>query len=149
MESQSLTTRKARELDMVEYLEKLGYTPQKIRNNDYWYLSPLREEKAASFKVNSKLNVWYDHALGKGGNIIDFGMLYHKCNFKELIEKLQENFLFHPKTRAVQQHRSSSQNREDALEPKIKVIAAKPLVHPFLCRYLEERKIPFEIANKY
>jgi len=31
----------------------------------YWYLSPLREEKEASFKVNRKKNVWYDHGIGK------------------------------------------------------------------------------------
>ncbi len=45
-----------KKIDMVEYLEKIGYQPQKISNNDYWYLSPLREEKEASFKVNRKLN---------------------------------------------------------------------------------------------
>ncbi len=56
-------------MDMVEYLQKLGYQPQKIRNNDYWYLSPLRDEKTASFKVNRKLNAWYDFGLGQGGNI--------------------------------------------------------------------------------
>lgn len=29
------------------------------------------------------------------------------------------------------------------------MIAAKPLTNPTLCRYLSERKIPFEIAKKY
>ena len=59
---------------MVDYLEKLGYMPQKIRGNDYWYLSPFRQEKEPSFKVNRKLNAWYDHGTGRGGNIVDFGM---------------------------------------------------------------------------
>ena len=123
---------------------------QKIRNNDYWYLSPLREEKEASFKVNRKLNVWYDHGLGQGGNIIDFGILYHHCSFKEAMEKLQEIFSFHPQIPTVQQHYSGTQNgRDNALEPAIKVIAAKPITHPVLCRYLESRKIPLEIAEKY
>ena len=36
----------ARQIDMVDYLSKLGHSPSKIRNSDYWYLSPLREEKS-------------------------------------------------------------------------------------------------------
>ena len=142
--------REARQLDIVDYLEKLGHHPQKIRNNDYWYLSPLREEKEPSFKVHRKLNVWYDHGLGKGGNIIDLGILYHNCSFKEAMEKLQEIFSFHLPTPTVQQHYSGAQiQRDNALEPAIKVIAAKPITHPALCRYLKTRKIPFEIAEKY
>ena len=66
-------------LDIVAYLESLGYAPQKVRNNDYWYLSPFRTEKEPSFKVNRRLNAWYDHSLGRGGNLLDFGILYHGC----------------------------------------------------------------------
>ncbi|MBD0369096.1 MAG: DNA primase, partial [Flavisolibacter sp.] len=32
-------------IKLVAYLNDLGYPPQKIRGNDYWYLSPLRQEK--------------------------------------------------------------------------------------------------------
>ena len=102
-----------RQLDIVDYLEKLGHRPQKIRNNDYWYLSPLREEKEASFKVHRKLNVWYDHGLGTGGNIIDLGILYHNCSFKEVMEKLQEIFSFHLPIPTVQQHYSGAQIRRE------------------------------------
>jgi DNA primase len=139
----------ARQLDIVGYLEKLGHHPQKIRNNDYWYLSPLREEKEASFKVHRKLNVWYDHGLGKGGNIIDLGILYHNCSFKEAMEKLQEVFSFHLQTSTVQHYAGTQNRRDNALEPAIKVIAAKPITHPALCRYLDARKIPLEIAKQY
>jgi DNA primase len=65
----------ARQMDIVSYLSTLGYEPAKIRNFDYWYLSPLRSEKTPSFKVNRKLNLWYDHGIGKGGNVIDFAIL--------------------------------------------------------------------------
>jgi hypothetical protein len=47
----------AREIDLVDSLIALGFQPQK-KGNDYWYLSPLREEKEASFKANIRLNVW-------------------------------------------------------------------------------------------
>src|SRR5919199_1336957 len=64
-----------RQMDIVSYLSSLGYQPSKIRNHDYWYHSPLRNEKTPSFKVNRKLNRWYDHGIGKGGNLIDFAIL--------------------------------------------------------------------------
>ena len=116
----------ARKIDIVEYLEKLGYQPQKIRNNDYWYLSPLRDEKTASFKVNRKLNAWYDHGIGKGGNMIDFGIMYHRCSIPELLQKLSPSFSFHRETLTVQQPRQKTQSLQEAVEPKIKVIAATP-----------------------
>jgi DNA primase len=70
------------------------YEPIKIRNVDYWYLSPLRDEKTASFKVNRRLNKWYDHGLGKGGNIIDFAILYQDCTVGEFLQKFSDDFLF-------------------------------------------------------
>jgi DNA primase len=133
----------------VEYLETLGYQPQKIRNNDYWYLCPLRDEKTASFKVNRKLNAWYDHGIGKGGNMIDFRILYHHCSIPELLQKLFPFFSFHQETLTVQQPRQKTQSLQEALEPKIKVIAASTLASPTLCRYLTARRISIDIAKKY
>jgi DNA primase len=78
-----------KEIDLVEYLSSLGFKPRKVRNEDFWYLSPLREEKEASFKVNRKLNVWYDHGIGKGGNLIDFALLYHHCTLYEFLQKTE------------------------------------------------------------
>ena len=95
MRKHSLSFEEARQKDIVEYLEIMGHHPQKIRNNDYWYLSPLRDEKAPSFKVNRKLNAWYDFGIGQGGNIIDFAILYHNCPVKEVLDKLYARFSFH------------------------------------------------------
>ena len=61
-----LTSAEAKQINMLDYLTALGHHPEKIRNKDYWYLSPLREEKTPSFKVNRSLNAWYDHGIGKG-----------------------------------------------------------------------------------
>lgn len=141
--------REAKQIDLVEYLEKLGCQPQKIRNNDYWYLSPLREEKAPSYKVNKTLNVWYDHGLGKGGSLIDFAILYYNCSITEALQKLSRSLSFHPQTMTLQQPQASAQKAREALEPKIKVIAARPLTNPALCHYQNARKIPINTAKKY
>ena len=37
------------------------------------------------------LGLWFDHGLGKGGNIIDFGLLFWKqLSFNEVVDKISE-----------------------------------------------------------
>ncbi len=136
-------------IDIVEYLEKLGHQPRKARNNDYWYLSSFREEKEPSFKVKRQLNVWYDHGLGPVESPIDFGTLYYNCSIKEVLLKRSTSLSFHPQTLTIQQPEANTQKAQEALEPKIKAIAAKPLTISALCRYKTAGKIPSEIVKKY
>ena len=91
--------------DIVDYLLSLGFKPAKVARNDYWYLSPFREETTPSFKANRNMNRWYDFGEGKGGNIIDFGILYHNCSVKELLIKLSKPFSF--------QQQNIQSNKED------------------------------------
>ncbi len=84
----------ANQIDMVDYLNAIGYQPQKIRGNDYWYYSAFREEKKASFKVNKSKNVWYDHGHGKGGRLIDFVMEFYRCNVIYIL--MQKGYLLLP-----------------------------------------------------
>ncbi|MEI6947346.1 toprim domain-containing protein [Paraflavisolibacter sp. H34] len=141
----TFSCRQARELDLVDYLASLGYQPQKITHSDYWYCSPLREEKTASFKVDRQKNLWYDHGIGKGGNLIDFGVLYHKCPVSELLQKLSGNrnlsFSFHPPVKTLE-------GTEAGME-KIRVVEIGELRSIHLLQYLERRKIPREIAARY
>src|SRR5688500_6583607 len=83
----------ANQIDLIDYFERLGYKPEKISGNDYWYMSPLRNEGTASFKVNRKLNLWYDHGIGKGGTLIDFVAIYHSCSVKDALAKVDSDQL--------------------------------------------------------
>lgn len=47
---QKMNCETAKQIDMVSYLSFLGYLPQQIRNDSYWYISSLRNENTASFK---------------------------------------------------------------------------------------------------
>src|SRR6266542_6189543 len=105
--------------DIVNYLSSIGYKPSKFTRNDYWYLSPLRDEKTPSFKVNRNMNRWYDFGEGKGGNIIDFGILYHKCSVSALLKKLDKSFSFHQP--------NSLTNQGDKEDKKIKIINEKSI----------------------
>ncbi len=143
-----LLTKEAKQIDLVDYLLKLGYQPQKIRNNDYWYLSPLREEKTASFKVNKRLNVWYDFGFAKGGNLIDFGIMYNKCSVSEFLEILahQTTLFFHQPSLS----KNDSPMIEAVEKRKISILDVRePIQSNALFHYLNARKIPIEIASRF
>jgi hypothetical protein len=133
----------ARQLDLVGYLANLGYQPVKVHNNDFWYLSPLREEKSPSFKVNQQLNRWYDHGLGEGGNLIDFATRYHGCTVRELLQSLKGNLSFHlPAPIRVKIEPSAKEN-------PIIILRERPLWSFSVCRYLQQRFIPLDLAKRY
>ncbi len=141
----------ANQIDLVEYLYSLGFQPKKIRADDYWYLSPLREETAVSFKVNRSKNVWYDHGIAKGGNVVDFLTEYHRCNVTEALQKLVP---FQPQKEVERPpfhlHPDRLINESNARETAIKIIAAKKSIQDLLlCRYLKQRRIDKSIADKY
>jgi hypothetical protein len=146
----------AKQLDLVDYLASLGHQPSKVRNQDYWYLSPLREEKTPSFKVNRSLNVWYDHGTGKGGDLVDFGTQYHKCTIRELLDRLSEyrpgnSLSFQPPSLpgpSSPPRPSFAGEKKDSPESKIVILDSRPLADHALVDYLEKRGILLDIAQR-
>jgi DNA primase len=147
----------AKQIDLVDYLASLGYHPDKIRNQDYWYFSPFRDETEASFKVNRRLNVWFDHGNGKGGDLIDFGTLYFNCSASDLLQRLSEQqpdpaLFFHPHPGPVDQQQSAASfagEKKDTPDSKIVILDTRLLVEKSLLDYLQKRSIPLEIANRF
>lgn len=138
-----LSCEQAKQMDIVDYLASLGYNPDKIKNDDYWYHSPLRDERTASFKINRKKNVWYDHGTGQGGNLVDFGILYHKCSVNELLDKLNGNLSFHqPKPKITV-------SVTEPQESPIQLLSERTIVSLSLLRYLKQRRIAETVARKY
>jgi hypothetical protein len=100
----------AKRIPITDYLNGLGFEPAKIPGNDHWYLSPFRHERSPSLKVNSKLNVWYDHGSGEGGTLIDLGAKLHQCTLHEFLEKLSDtkyqfNLSFHKRPHEIPENR--------------------------------------------
>ena len=138
-----LSCEQAKQIDMVDYLASLGYNPAKTKNDDYWYRSPLRDEQTASFKINRKRNVWFDHGTGQGGNLVDFGILYHKCSVNELLDKLNGNLSFHqPKPKI-------DVSVFEPRESPIQLLSERTIVSLSLLRYLKQRRIAETVARKY
>ena len=142
----------ANQLDLVEFLNKLGYQPNKVSGNDYWYLSPLRDEINPSFKVNKQKNCWYDHGLGAGGRLVDFVIRYFNCPVNEALQQIsffqQQTKIIAPAKRAsVLNDQSSLDNSPESV---IRVIDFKnPIADLRLRLYLKTRRIPEDIANMY
>jgi DNA primase len=86
-----MTSKEIKEtVSIVDLLSRMGFEPVKIHGQEYKYFSPLRNETKPSFYVNENLSVWYDQGLGKGGNVIDFGLAYWKLSFPETLEKIAQ-----------------------------------------------------------
>lgn len=138
-------------MDIVEYLASLGYRPEKIRNQDHWYLSPFHDERTASFKVNRRKNIWYDHSIGKGGTLVDFGILYHKCTIPELLRQLsgsRQNFSFHQPHNCGEVLTTAGE-KNDTGQDRILILDKRPIAHLAMREYLAKRCIPLEIAKHY
>ena len=144
LSKQRLSVEEARQTDIINYLSKLGYEPAKVRGVNYWYLSPLRKERTPSFKVNQKLNRWYDHGLGRGGNIIDFAILYNNGTVGEFLHQLSNSLSFQ-KPLAKHQNEQAQSNAES----KIKVLQEKALSSFSLFRYLHQRRLPIDLAERF
>ncbi len=141
--SHKLDIQTAKQISLVELLAGLHFQPTKVRGNDYWYLSPLREEKTASFKVNQKLNAWYDFGTGEGGSIIDFGMRYYHCSLSELLEILGREHL------PVITTSSFTHLQTEHPHAGLSILDVQALYHPALIQYLQRRSITLSIAEEF
>ena len=57
-----------------QFLARRGIQPKYECNGYGMYLSPLREERTPSFKVDYVRNLWYDFGLGEGGTLLTLVM---------------------------------------------------------------------------
>jgi DNA primase (bacterial type) len=140
-------------IDLVDYLASLGHRPARQSGNDYWYLSPLHEEKNASFKINRSRQLWYDHSLGKGGDLVAFAKEYYRCDYKEVLQKFSEHLHIPdniPNKKAAnteEQKVATTDAHSD--DRRIYIIVGRPIQAGFLKAYIHSRKIPFSVAAKY
>lgn len=132
----------AKQIKIADYLHSLGHSPVKQQGNSLWYKSPFREEREASFKVNTDRNEWYDFGAGKGGNIIALAQeLYNSDNVPYLLEQIAKQ---NPAIRPV----SFSFGRQSSTEPSFQNLEVVPLSSPALLAYLQERGINAELAKR-
>lgn len=132
----------ARNFSVEKALEKLGHFPNRTTEKEAWFLSPLRSETQASFKVSRTKNRWYDHGEGIGGNVIDLICRILKCSISEALEFLNDEMGIDPLNQLT--IFSKEQN-----ETGIGIVKVQDIRHPALVQYLNSRSIPITVAKHY
>jgi DNA primase len=132
----------ANEIDMVQCLKKLGYHPSKIHHHDHWYLSPLRQERTPSFKVNRRINRWYDHGIAQGGTLLDFMISFYHCSIPEVLRILSNHSGL-----CLSHNRMEEAGKSPEL--KLEITAVHSLSSPVLLSYLKQRAIDIDLAVMY
>ena len=127
---------------MIDYLAQKDIYPISSKQNIFWFLSPFRNEKTASFKVDNSTNRFYDFGEGFGGTLIDLISKLENISIKETIQKFNENSFSFQKQNDFRIEKIQTKNEYKILE--LKEISSFPLV-----QYLETRKLPLEITNRY
>ena len=140
-------------IDLIDYIASLGYRPTRQNNQECWYLSPLRQERTASFKVDRNKQVWYDHGIGQGGDLIDFIKAYYHCDFREALVKIKEYLSIQEpamETTPLQQISSKGTiNTSCDGNNRIQIMAERPIRKPYLKQYIQSRGIAFHLASQY
>lgn len=75
-------------IDIVEYISQ--YVDLEERGQEFWGLSPFKDENTPSFSVRKETASWYDFSSGLGGNLYTFVKAYHKCSSAEAVNLIKK-----------------------------------------------------------
>ena len=131
-----------KKISLVDFLNQLGYKPVGRDSKGLWFYAPYRRERKPSFHVNPRKNVWFDFGTGAGGDIFTLaGEMSGSTDFLR-----QADFIAEKMRLPVAQPYKPTQFKE---EPTFENIRVSRLTAPSLLKYLTDRSIPVEIAQKY
>lgn len=131
-----------RKIPLVEFLNQLGYQPTSRDSNGLWFYAPYRSERKPSFHVNPRKNVWFDFGTGAGGDIFSLaGEMSGETDFLRHADYIAEKMRLpvakpYKPTPFVEQ-------------PTFENVKVSRLTSPALLRYLADRGIPRDIAQRY
>lgn len=139
-----------------QFLARRGIQPKYECNGYGMYLSPLREERTPSFKVDYVRNLWYDFGLGEGGTLLTLVMRLERCDSREAVRRLQNG----EKRDAGSASLSPSVGERPAVGgpspvvrlaavPALRILSDDPLRHPALIGYLVSRGIVPSVAAAF
>ena len=131
-------------IPIADFLRRLGHAPVAQKGRELTYFAPYREEHKPSFCVNAEKNVFYDFGTGCGGDIFKLaGEFIHSTDFKAQAKYIADSMNMQL---PMKEHPSFV---SQPTEPVFKNVEISRLESPTLLRYLAQRGIPKEIAQKY
>ena len=140
-------------ISIRDFLARRGIQPKYERNGYGMYLSPLREERTPSFKVDYMRNLWYDFGLGEGGTLLTLVMRLERCDSREAVRWLQNgekrdagSASLSPGIYKRPAVGGPSPVLRPAAVPALRILSDAPLRHPALVGYLASRGIVPSVA---
>lgn len=131
-----------KEVSLVEFLNRLGYQPTGRDSKGLWFYAPYRSERKPSFHVNPHKNVWFDFGTGEGGDIFTLaGAISGKTDFVEQARYIAERM----DMPVVEPYKPVP----FVEEPTFENVKVSRLSSPALLKYLSDRGIPRDIAQRY
>ena len=131
-----------RQISLVDFLHHLGYEPTGRDSKGLWFYAPYRNERKPSFHVNPRKNVWFDFGSGAGGDIFTLaGELFNSTDFIRQAEYIAEKMRM-PVSRPYKPEPFIEQ-------PTFEDVKISKLVSPALLKYLADRGIPRNIAQRW
>lgn len=132
---------------LVFLLEQIGAVLDRKQGKNYWYYSPFRKEKTASFHVDASRNIWYDFGAASGGGILNFVEAYLKSQGEDHTPFDVDRWI----------KNMGTPDNSPAYLPKIseptcsalKEEYEEDLSHPVLLKYLSARQIRHDLGKKY
>lgn len=120
-------------LDYFHRLVKSGFLKYEgIHGKEYFF--GFKEQRTGSIAVDDKANLWYDHAAGKGGDIIAAVQEFENKTFLESVESLSGSV----------QVREFVHRQKPEIEQKIVVEKVSEISHDALIHYIQGRGIDLQ-----
>ncbi len=146
----------AAKIPIESYLLAEGYKHSRVALGctELWYHSPIRSgDQTPSFKVNRPKNIWYDHGLDEGGDVIALVCTLRKVTVSEalsIIESLERQGLAQIKNdRNDEIYSTTSIPATQVVVPETKIIKVQEIKHPALMDYLQQWCIDRALAKKH
>ena len=143
-------------ISIRQFLARRGILPKYERNGYGMYLSPLREERTPSFKVDYVQNLWYDFGLGEGGTLLTLVMRLEQCDSREAVRRLQNGEKRDAGSASLSPgigERPAAGGPLPVLRPAavpaLRILSDAPLRHPALVGYLASRGIVPSVAAAF
>lgn len=135
----------SKKLSIIDFLDKEGIKPTKVRGNACWYLSPFRNERTPSFKVSRKENLWWDYAIQEGGDLVELvNRMYGKLSVSDALAVLTSK-----RIAGVGKAIDAAIAAKEYTTTKMNDVRLFPLRSHALLSYLNSRCVDITIGTMY
>ena len=138
----------AKAIPLSKILDVLGHKPVRTTDHEQFFFSPFRQEKNASFKIDTRTNIWIDFGTKEGGDVIHFVCKY--------LATRGEDSTVHDALRWVRNMVPSMTPYEAVIrgeivqyQPALKLTYTTTIGNKGLVEWIKARGIPLDLAKKY